>query len=261
MYHYAGNNPVRYTDLDGNFDVCWNQTLGDYNAYTPIKSVNTGNSCADCVVGTLAGSLNLVGACINIFSNVLGKSYELVNSATLATCRMDLPAISATMMANNLLAPAGIMLGSFNTYINGLKLASSSKGINAALTIGQQTVNVSASFVGIEINPACTALTAPYPPNNGAMIGTSERIFLMSGDKIDRYGSDYGKFFSPVGTPIEMRALPPTADLTQYNAYTVCKPFEVTKSVIAPYYGKIGLGIQYESPVSVQVLLKHGVIE
>ena len=67
-----------------------------------------------------------------------------------------------------------------------------------------------------------------------------------------------GYRFLPAG---HMRALPPNADLSRYNAYTVIKPFEVTKSVIAPYYGKIGLGIQYESVVNVQTLLKHGIIE
>jgi RHS repeat-associated protein len=102
--------------------------------------------------------------------------------------------------------------------------------------------------------------SAPYPSNNGA-IGRTERFTLMPGDKIDRYGNPSGKYFSPEGTPLDMRSLPPNADLSKYNLYTIKKPFEVNKSTISPYYGKNGMGIQYESPVSAEVLLKKGIIE
>lgn len=58
----------------------------------------------------------------------------------------------------------------------------------------------------------------------------------MPGDKIDRFGKLGGKYFSPEGTPIEMRALPSDADLSQYRV------FEVESSTIAPAFNKIGLG-------------------
>jgi RHS repeat-associated protein len=103
------------------------------------------------------------------------------------------------------------------------------------------------------------ALTAPYPSNNGAL-GSETRKFLMPGDQIDRIGKTAGKYFSPRGTQLYMRALPPNADLSQYRAYEVLKPFEVGSSRIAPYYGKIGLGEQYRSPVSADVLESHGII-
>jgi len=103
------------------------------------------------------------------------------------------------------------------------------------------------------------ALTAPYPPNNGAL-GSETRKFLMPGDQIDRIGKTGGKYFSPRGTPLDMRALPPNADLSQYRAYEVLKPYEVGSSRIAPYYGKTGLGEQYRSPVSADVLEARGII-
>lgn len=53
-----------------------------------------------------------------------------------------------------------------------------------------------------------------------------------------------------------MRALPYNADLSQYRQFVVLKPFEVETSTIAPAFGKIGLGTQYCSPVSVEVFLK-----
>lgn len=37
----------------------------------------------------------------------------------------------------------------------------------------------------------------------------------------------------------------------------VIKPFEVEAATIAPAFDKIGLGIQYKSPVMVEVLLKR----
>lgn len=57
-----------------------------------------------------------------------------------------------------------------------------------------------------------------------------------------------------------MRALPYDTDLSNYHKYEVVKPFEVEKSIIAPAFDDIGLGIQYRSPVSVDVLLKRGII-
>ena len=88
-----------------------------------------------------------------------------------------------------------------------------------------------------------------------------QKIYLMAGDKIDRFGGKKGKFFSPTGTPMEMRALPYGADLSQYRQFEVVKPFEVEASTIAPAFGNIGLGTQYRSSVSVDVLLKKGIIK
>ena len=107
----------------------------------------------------------------------------------------------------------------------------------------------------------CTELVPYYPANNGAVPGTEKKIYLMAGDKIDRFGGKKGKFFSPTGTPMEMRALPYDADLSQYRQFEVVKPFEVEASTIAPAFENIGLGTQYRSSVSVDVLLKKGIIK
>ena len=83
----------------------------------------------------------------------------------------------------------------------------------------------------------------------------------MAGDKIDRFGGTTGKYFSPIGTPMEMRALPYDADILTYTQYEIIKPFEVEASTIAPAFGKIGLGTQYKSSVTVKVLLNNGIIK
>ena len=82
----------------------------------------------------------------------------------------------------------------------------------------------------------------------------------MPGLQISRYGSGSGKYFSPAGTPIPMRALPPGSNTNIFNTYRVLKPFEVQSGKIAPAFGQPGLGTQYFSPVSVDVLLKHEII-
>jgi len=70
-----------------------------------------------------------------------------------------------------------------------------------------------------------TGLVPYYPANNGAIKGAEEYIHLR--EIIDRNGKTTGKYFAPVGTSIEMRALPHGTDLSNYHQYEVIKPFEV----------------------------------
>jgi hypothetical protein len=103
--------------------------------------------------------------------------------------------------------------------------------------------------------------TSPWPANRGFLEGTVERKFLMPGDMFDRYGFGGGKFASPTGTPFEMRSLRPGSESLPYNNYRVIKPFEVNSGCVAPAFNKPGLGTQYELPVSIDTLLKRGIIE
>jgi len=82
----------------------------------------------------------------------------------------------------------------------------------------------------------------------------------MPGQKIDRFGSDFGRFFSPTGTPKNMRALPPSSSSKPLSTFEVLKPFEVNSGTIAPSFGELGLGTQFVSPVSARMLLKGRVI-
>ncbi len=78
---------------------------------------------------------------------------------------------------------------------------------------------------------------------------------LKPGTIIDRYGSPYGRYFSPYKTPIEMRALLPSNNM-QYNAYIVVKSIDVQRSIVAPAFGKLGYGIQYKTPLDVNSLIE-----
>ncbi|MGL4629563.1 MAG: glycohydrolase toxin TNT-related protein, partial [Leadbetterella sp.] len=95
----------------------------------------------------------------------------------------------------------------------------------------------------------------PFNPINGGALGSWTSKVLPKGTIIDRYGSEFGNYFSPKGTPLNMRSLsynpngPPTT-------YEVIKSLPIQESVISPAFGKVGLGIQYKSSVSVSDLLR-----
>ena len=56
---------------------------------------------------------------------------------------------------------------------------------------------------------------------------------LQPGARIDRYGSDYGSFTSPEGTPYEMRAVAPGTDQRPYSVFEVVEPINVKSGSIA----------------------------
>ena len=98
-----------------------------------------------------------------------------------------------------------------------------------------------------------------YPENGGAS-GEWTNKSLISGERIDRYGNEEGKYFSPEGTPLENRSLHPFSN-KNYNAYEVVKPINVQSSTVAPFYGQPGGGIQYRSNLNILDLLKGGYIK
>ena len=63
---------------------------------------------------------------------------------------------------------------------------------------------------------------------------------------------------SPTGTPMQARALPHDADLTQYRQYEVLKPIPVQTGPIAPAFGKLGGGQQHVLPKAADELVKDG---
>ena len=102
-----------------------------------------------------------------------------------------------------------------------------------------------------------------WAPNGGRVPDTiQENQVIESGGIIDRYGSPYGKYTSPLGTPFEQRALPYKNNPNAYHQYEVLKPIEnVTSSEIAPAFDMPGGGIQYELPSSIKDLIKNGFLK
>ena len=97
-------------------------------------------------------------------------------------------------------------------------------------------------------------------PENHGFVGKQSSKVLQPGTRIDRYGSDFGSFVSPEGTPYNMRAVAPGTDMMQYSVFEVVKPLTVTAGKAMPWFDEIGGGIQYLLPETVDALLDAGII-
>lgn len=94
-----------------------------------------------------------------------------------------------------------------------------------------------------------------YPPNDGfAEVNgriDKEPSELRPGQRLDRFGSEYGGYLAPAGDAYAQRALPPqnlnTREATvpcDYHLYEVAKPFWVWQGGIAPWFEQPGGGRQ-----------------
>ena len=75
---------------------------------------------------------------------------------------------------------------------------------------------------------------------------------VLPGQRVDRYGSEFGAFLAPTGLTYASRALPPQSLDNQtapagcnYLAYRVLRQFDVDGGPIAPGFGQPGRGVQY----------------
>lgn len=97
-----------------------------------------------------------------------------------------------------------------------------------------------------------------YPPMNGFLIGHDGRPIesprdLRVGERLDRFGSEYGAFLAPEGESFAGRALPPQsldvfdpAYTCNYHVYGVIRSFRVEAGPIAPGFGQRGHGLQFQ---------------
>jgi Tuberculosis necrotizing toxin len=112
-----------------------------------------------------------------------------------------------------------------------------------------------------------------YPTQNGFALSTAgapiaANTTLERGTLLDRFGSEYGTFMSPAGAPYAQRALPPTnldaapgsAYPYNYHVYEVLRPFIVLAGPIAPWFGQMGMGVQFQLTVSVGTLVDQGIL-
>ena len=66
------------------------------------------------------------------------------------------------------------------------------------------------------------------------------------------------RFFSPQGTSLEARALPPETAKLPLRIFEVLKDVEVKAGTVAPFYGQPGLGTQYRTSLQLGELLEQG---
>ncbi|MEU8520028.1 TNT domain-containing protein [Streptomyces sp. NBC_01216] len=119
-----------------------------------------------------------------------------------------------------------------------------------------------------------------YPPNDGfaEVNGVPDKApgLLAEGERLDRFGSEYGSYLAPAGDPYPRRALPPqnlnTRDAAfpcDYHLYEVTRSFTVWEGSIAPWFEQPGGGRQIKldplfldpgegQRLNVKWLLDHG---
>lgn len=84
------------------------------------------------------------------------------------------------------------------------------------------------------------------PNIDGFVKGEYQKTTLSPGDKIDRFGSDYGQFFGNIGESKEMRAMSPNSDFKNHSQYEILMDLPVLKGKIAPWFDQPGGGIQFK---------------
>jgi len=102
-----------------------------------------------------------------------------------------------------------------------------------------------------------TAKSWRYPPQGGYQltpegVPVKMQLTLFAGQRIDRFGSEFGGYLSPEGTPYYARAIPPqsldnatTPATCNYSRYKVLKDIPVYSGPIAAGLGQPGFGLQY----------------
>ncbi|MFE4593207.1 TNT domain-containing protein [Streptomyces laurentii] len=94
-----------------------------------------------------------------------------------------------------------------------------------------------------------------YPPNDGfaEVNGQVDKApeLLAEGERLDRFGSEYGGYLAPAGDAYAKRALPPQNLNTRepaypcdYHVYEVTRSFVVWEGSIAPWFEQPGGGRQ-----------------
>ncbi|WP_329109916.1 TNT domain-containing protein [Micromonospora sp. NBC_01699] len=118
-----------------------------------------------------------------------------------------------------------------------------------------------------------------YPPADGFLVVDGQPVrlaqTLWAGSRVDRFGYPGGGYLAPARTLFLQRALPPQnlntpsgTPASNYHLYCVLRAFRVDSGPIAPWFGQLGLGLQYKlesrhlpkapSPLSVAWLLDNG---
>ena len=101
----------------------------------------------------------------------------------------------------------------------------------------------------------------PIYPSNDGVVGLIVTVTLPAGDVLTRYGGPGGRYVSPDGMTFEERALPSTTSEGDFHVYRVERPIDgVQKGKIAPWFGRLGGGIQYKLPDHITNLMESSLL-
>ena len=98
-------------------------------------------------------------------------------------------------------------------------------------------------------------------PSHDGFAATPVLLVLPPGVLIDRFGSDYGRFFSPKGAAYKARALPYVCASLVYRVYRTDQPLLVWTGTAAPWFDQPGGATQLETDATAAQLLADHVIE
>src|SRR5882762_8575301 len=80
-------------------------------------------------------------------------------------------------------------------------------------------------------------------------------IVLPAGVLIDRFGSDFGRFFSPKGASYAGRALPYVCDKLVYSVFRITAPVLAWSGKAAAWFGEPGGATQLETDAPAALLV------
>lgn len=99
--------------------------------------------------------------------------------------------------------------------------------------------------------------TISWPPSGGCAAEPVAKT-LTPGRQVDRFGSEFGSFFSPTGESFAARAVPYVCGQMDYRVYVVQTPIPVKSCQAAPWFGEPGGATQYQTPKPAKDLVADG---
>ena len=244
-YAYGFNSPFSGTDPSG---YAWWNTL-------PWNPGGLFSSISSRVSGFGLGSPLVSASTISGFKSYVNNSVSSWKSASFSKEGV-IGSLNAFPASNRAVTVAGYTAPAI------LKLAAviaPAKAIEVAATRSVPVVSraMDVPIIAKSAVSESRALTTFHPPNNGAL-GESAPFSLLPGARVDRYGRDAGRYLSPEGALMPMRALAPTDAPRAYSVFEVKIPFTVEAATIAPAYGQSGLALQFYTDRAISDLLRGG---
>lgn len=228
------------------------------------------------VVGTKSGVLESSAGSIGVgllgnlhLDQMAHMDWERASSGSCAPCSILTPAVdyvhgevSTELQDLGMSEESANNTASAITFVGSVVLSRRLGGAGAAPRSGFRSAlpgNITRSATA-QIESGSTTSLAPYWPANAGAVGEWTQVMAQTGQTFDRFGTIYGTYASPVGTPFAARALSPTTNAADYFQFTVIKPFPMRMSTVAPAFGQPGFGIQYQTPVGINSLQENGYI-